>query len=423
MSTDLARAHLVGGVLVPMLQEVDFGRLEPAHLAEMRQLCRERIEAAASPAVTRQLGGRQGLTRLGGRLGEALIEFRAFLSLLQADDVTEVLVCGRDPVQVERGGGVEATRLTFPKLDTLVELISWLTAGCGRPAHADDPVVQARLPDGSLLSVVLPPVAIGGPVFSIRRPLHLRLDLAGIARLGAYPEALAPLFEAMVLSRLNILVSGQSGTGRTTVLNALCRAVHERERVATVEELAELQLGRPGAIRLQSSGDVPRSQRELLRAALRMRPDRVVVGELLGPEAWDFLEAVGSGFQGSMATVRGSSPGEALERLETLVGATPGAPPELAVRRQIGKAVDLVVHLRRLADGRRVVGSVAEVVPGLGGVTIQELFRFHEQGVGTNGRVVGAFRATGIEPALSERLERRGFRLSPELWQLQAGLG
>lgn len=405
-----------------MLEEVDFGRLEPAHLAEMRQLCRERVEAAASPAVTRQLGGRQGLARLGGRLGEAMIEFRAFLSLLQGDDVTEVLVCGRDPVQVERGAGVEATRLTFPDLGALEELIAWLTAGCGKPAHTDEPVVQARLPDGSLLSVVLPPVAVGGPVVSIRRPLHLRLDLVGLARTGLYPEPLAPLLEAMVASRLNILVTGQPGTGRTTVLNALCRSIHETERVATVEELAELQLGKAGSIRLQASSDAPRPLRDLLRAALRMRPDRVVVGEVIGDEAWDFLEAMSSGFQGSMATLRGSSPVEALERLETLVARTAGTPPELTVRRQIGKAVDLVIHLRRLADGRRVVGSIAEVVPGLGGLTIQELFRFHEQGVGTNGRVVGTFTATGIQPALSERLERRGFRLSPELWRLQAGI-
>lgn len=422
MAIDLARAHLVGGVLVPMLDEVDFSRLEPAHLAEMRQLCRERIEAAASPAVTRQLGGRQGLARLGGRLGEALIEFRAFLSLLQADDVTEILVCGRDPVQVERGAGVEGTRLTFPDLGALEQLIAWLTAGCGRPTHADDPVAQARLPDGSMLSVVLPPVAVGGPVLSIRRPRHLRLDLTTLARTGIFPEPLAPLLEAMVASRLNILVSGQSGTGRTTVLNALCRAIHERERLATVEELAELQLGKACAIRLQSASDAPCTQRDLLRTALRMRPDRVVVGELLGDEAWDFLEAMGSGFQGSMATLRGSSPGEALDRLETLVGMTAGTPSELMVRRLIGRAIDLVIHLRRLADGRRVVGSIAEVVPGLGGLTIQELFRFHEQGVGTNGRVVGTFTATGIQPALSERLEQRGFRLSPELWQLQAGV-
>ena len=420
MTTELARAHLVGTVLVPMLEEVDFSRLEPAHLAEMRQLCRERLEAAASQAVTRQLGGLQALARLGGRLGEALIEFRSFLGLLQSDDVTEVIVCGRDPVQVERGSGVEQTALTFPDPSALEELVSWLTAGCGQPAHPDEPVVHTRLPDGSLISVVLPPVAVGGLVLSIRRPRHSRLDLVGLARAGMFPEELAPLLDAMVASRLAILVSGQAGTGRTTLLSALARSIPAGERLATIEELAELQLARPGAIRLQAVGDPPPSQRELLRTALRMRPDRVVLGELAGAEAWDLLEAMGSGFQGSMATVRGSSPGEALDRLETLVGATPGSPPELTVRRQIGRSIDVVLHLRRLADGRRVLGSVAEVIPGLGGLTIQELFRFQEQGVGADGRVAGTFTATGIQPASGERMERRGFRLSPELWRLES---
>jgi pilus assembly protein CpaF len=419
---ELARADLLGRILVRLLQSVDFGRLEEAHQADLRQLCVERIEATASPAITRQLGGRQAVAKLGGELGETLVQCRQFLSLLQADDVSEVFVSGQDRVWVEQGDRRLETGIAFPSHEIVLTLARWLTAGAGRQAWEQDPVVDVRLPDGSLVSVVVPPVAVDGAVISVRRPRHLGLDLGQLAAAGTFPVTLVPLLSAMVGAHLNLVVSGLPGTGRTTMLNALCKAIDPGERVVAVEQLSELRPGTPRLVRLEAGGEKQVPMTDLLATAVRMRPDRLVVGELRGCESWPLLEAMASGFHGSMATLRGSSPREAIERLETMVATADSSPTELVVRRQIGRSLDLIVHLRRLSDGRRAVGSIVEIGRNQAGITLQELFRFHEHGVAKDGRSVGTFAATGVKPALLDRLERSGFKVSPELWQLQTGV-
>ncbi len=407
---------MLGSVLLPMLTEIDFSRLEDAHAAELRKLCVERFEEVATAHEGTMRTSRREAQRLGGDLGTMLIACRRFLSLLQADDVGEILVNGPHRVQVERDGRRVETDATFPSTEVLLQFARWMTAAIGRPASEADPVVDGRLPDGARLSVVLPPVALDGPVLSIRRGRHLGYELDGLATTRMFPPALGSLLRAAVIGKLNVLVSGAAGSGRTTLLGALARCGNPAERVATIEELAELRLGRPHVMRLERGADT--SPRELLRTAMRMRPDRLVVGDLAGPEAWDLVQAMAGGYGGSLAAIRAASPRDAIERLEGMVQLSEPAIGERVMRRQLGRTIDLVIHLRRLGDGRRVIDSLCEIEPG-DPVVIAELFRFHEHGEGPGGRSQGTFAATGHKPRLVSRLARRGLHLPEDLWRLR----
>lgn len=407
----------MGSVLLPLLTEIDFTRLEEGHVAQLRKLCVERLELNAPEGGTlRTLGGRRELARLGGDLGTVLVSCRSFFALLQADDIGEVLVNGPHRVQVERGGRRYDVDAAFPATEVLLQVVRWLTAAIGRPATASSPTSDGRLPDGSRISVVLPPVAVDGPVLSIRRSRHLGLELEALAATEMFPPAVVGLLRAAVIARLNILVSGTAGSGRTTLLGALARCGNPAERLATIEEIAELQLARPHVMRLETGPGAPAD--ELLRHAIRMRPDRLIVGELAGPEAGEFLQAMASGFGGSLAAIRAASPRDAMERLESFVARTEPGVGERSIRRQIGRTLDLVVHLERLSDGRRVLGSLCEASSG-DPVKLQEILRFVPHSEGPAGRSSGTFAATGVKPKMLQRLERRGLRLPSELWKLQ----
>jgi len=408
---------LVGTVLLPLLTEIDFTRLEVGHAAEMRKLCVERLEEAAPEGgALRTMGGRRELARLGGDLGAVLVSCRSFFALLQSDEVGEVLVNGPHRVQIEQGGRRVDVDAAFPGTEVLLQVARWLTAGIGRPADARNPVVDGRLPDGSRISVVLPPVAVDGPVLSIRRGRHLGYELDTLATTQMFPPQVVGLLRAAVIAKMNILVSGPAGSGRTTLLGALARCGNPAERLATVEEIAELQLARPHVMRLECSAEA--TSLDLLRSAIRMRPDRLIVGELAGPEAGEFLQAMASGFGGSLAAIRAASPRDAVDRLETfLAGSAPGV-GERAIRRQIGRTLDLVLHLDRLPDGRRVLSSLCETSSG-DPVKLQEIIAFHPHSEGPAGGSKGTFAATGVKPKMLQRLERRGLRLPPELWKLQ----
>jgi pilus assembly protein CpaF len=415
--TTASRDRLVGAVLLPLLTEIDFTRLQEAHVAELRKLCVERLELhAPEGSALRSLGGRRELTRLGGDLGAVLISCRSFFALLQADDVGEVLVNGPHRVQVERGGQRIDVDAAFPATEVLLQVARWLTAGIGRRATAQNPVVDGRLPDGSRISVVMPPVAVDGPVISIRWSRHLSYELEGLAALDMFPPPVVGLLRAAVIARLNILVSGAPGSGRTTLLGALARCGNPAERIATIEEAAELRLARPHVLRLERGGGS--SLRELLQTAIAMRPDRLIVGELSGPEAGTLIQAMSAGFSGSLAAIQAASTRDAIERLEASMAA--GAPglSERVLRRQIGRSLDLIVHLKRLCDGRRVLSSLCEVGSG-DPIKLKEIIRFDEHSEGPAGRSRGTFAATGTRPAMLKRLERRGLRLPAELWKLQ----
>jgi pilus assembly protein CpaF len=299
--------------------------------------------------------------------------------LLADPAVDEVMVCGTRPVWVERAGRIEATGVAFADEGELRHAIERILAPLGRRVDEAEPLCDARLPDGSRVNVVIPPLALDGPVLTIRRFRRRALGPDDLVELGTWSEPLRDLLGGAVRSRCNVLVSGGTGSGKTTTLNALSAFVGANERIVTIEDVAELRLAQPHVVRLEARpatvegrGEV--TIRALVRNALRMRPDRIVVGEVRGPEALDMLSAMGTGHDGSLCTVHAGSPEEALRRLETLALMADVGLPHAAIREQVAGALDLVVHQSRMPDGSRRVVSVAEVVRVAGGPATRELF-------------------------------------------------
>ena len=405
-----------------LLTQVDFGLVDAAHEGELARLCRTTAQEHTSAAVERQLGGPAAVEALGRELAADLVGTRSFLTLLQHGHVSDILVNGPTQVYVEQDGLLQPTGVTFPSADALYRTALWMTARVGRPVTEGRPMVDARLPDGSRLNVIIPPLALDGVVISIRRFRHQGLDLEGLAREGLFPAPLLPLLAAMVDARLNLLISGGTGAGKTTLLNALSQFVPERERVVTVEDSAELRLRQAHVVRLETrlpdafgKGEV--TTRMLVRNALRMRPDRILVGEVRGPEAIDMLQAMNTGHEGSMSTIHANSPRDALDRLATMVSMSDVNLSERGTRGQIARSLDAVLHVRRLSDGKRVLDRLSEV-GGLQGemVAMQDILRFEQDGSARR------FVATGVRPTFIERLEQRGARIDPSLWRLHARL-
>jgi pilus assembly protein CpaF len=342
--------------------------------------------------------------------------------LMQDPTVSDILVNGAKEVYVERRGRLERTRVIFRDDAHLLQIIERIVSAVGRRVDESSPMVDARLPDGSRVNAVIPPLALDGPVLSIRRFAADPYRMADLIEFGTLTPGLAEILRAAVQARLNILVSGGTGAGKTTMLNVLSNAIPNTERIVTIEDSAELQLQQEHVVRLETrppnieaQGAV--TQRDLVRNALRMRPDRIVVGEVRGPEVLDMLQAMNTGHDGSLSTVHANSTRDALSRLETMVLMSGVALPVRAMRDYIASALDLMVHLARLSDGTRKVTRVTEVV-GMEEdvVTTQDIFMFEQQGIDADGRVIGFYRATGIRPKFSERLERAGIHLGPEVF-------
>ncbi len=420
----LARAQVVGKVMESLLEQVDFGRIGDDHASELEKLCRSLMNEVVTPAVQRQLGGLQGTSDAAGELADDLVRTRAFLSLLQHSRVSDILVNGLSQIYVEQDGQLHSTGIVFPSEEALERTALWMTARVGRPVTLKQPMVDARLPDGSRLNVIIPPLALDGIVISIRRFHHQGLDLKGLATAGAFPAAFQSFLGAMVAGRLNILISGGTGAGKTTLLNALSQFIPERERVVSIEDSAELALRQTHVVRLETrladafgQGEV--TTRMLVRNALRMRPDRMLVGEVRGPEALDMLQAMNTGHEGSMSTIHSNTPRDALERLTTMVGMSDVQFTERGVRGQIARSLDAIIHVRRLADGRRVVDRISEVGQLQGEmIAMQDVLRFEDGGA--NGRQ--RFVATGVRPSFTDRLERHGVRIDAALWRLEQPL-
>jgi pilus assembly protein CpaF len=342
--------------------------------------------------------------------------------LMQDPTVSDILVNGSKEVYVERRGKLERTRVIFRDDAHLLQIIERIVSAVGRRVDESSPMVDARLPDGSRVNAVIPPLALDGPVLSIRRFAADPYRMADLIEFGTLTAGLAEILRAAVQARLNILVSGGTGAGKTTMLNVLSNAIPNTERIVTIEDSAELQLQQEHVVRLETrpanieaQGAV--TQRDLVRNALRMRPDRIVVGEVRGPEVLDMLQAMNTGHDGSLSTVHANSTRDALSRLETMVLMSGVALPVRAMRDYIASALDVMVHLARLSDGTRKVTRVTEVV-GMEEdvVTTQDIFMFEQQGIDADGRVIGFYRATGIRPKFSERLERAGIHLGAEVF-------
>jgi pilus assembly protein CpaF len=342
--------------------------------------------------------------------------------LMQDPTVSDILVNGAQEIYVERRGKLERTRVTFRDDTHLLQVIDRIVSAVGRRVDESSPMVDARLPDGSRVNAIIPPLALDGPVLSIRRFSKDPLRMADLIEFGTITPALAEILRATVQARLNILVSGGTGAGKTTLLNVLSNAIPNTERIVTIEDSAELQLQQDHVVRLETrppniEGQGAVSQRDLVRNALRMRPDRIVVGEVRGAEVLDMLQAMNTGHDGSLSTVHANSTRDALSRVETMVLMSGLSLPVRAMRDYVASALDLVIHVSRLSDGTRKIVRLTEIV-GMEEdvVTTQDIFTFDQEGIDSGGRVIGFHRATGVRPKFTERLARAGINLGTEVF-------
>jgi pilus assembly protein CpaF len=342
--------------------------------------------------------------------------------LMQDPTVSDILVNGPHEVYVERRGRLHKTNAIFRDDAHLMQVIERIVSAVGRRVDESSPMVDARLKDGSRVNAIIPPLALDGPVLSIRRFAVDPFKMSDLLAFGALTEQLADVMKAAVQARLNILVSGGTGAGKTTLLNILSNYIPDSERIVTIEDSAELQLQQEHVVRLETrppniEGAGAVTSRDLVRNALRMRPDRIVVGEVRGAEVLDMLQAMNTGHDGSMSTVHANSTRDALSRIETMVLMSGISLPMRAMRDYISSALDVVLQLARLSDGTRKLVRVTEIV-GMEEdvVTTQDIFVFEQQGVEKDGRVRGFHRATGVRPRFTERLERAGVHLPPDLF-------
>ncbi|MGE5817179.1 MAG: CpaF family protein [Deltaproteobacteria bacterium] len=347
--------------------------------------------------------------------------------LMKDPEVSDILVNTPHYVYVERYGKLEKTDVRFRDDAHLMQIIERIVTRVGRRVDESSPMVDARLADGSRVNAIIPPLALDGPILSIRRFGAERLTINDLIQFNSLPPQMAEVAAACVKSRLNILVSGGTGAGKTTLLNCLSNYIPENERIVTIEDSAELKLQQEHVVRLETrppniEGQGTVTQRDLVRNALRMRPDRIVVGEVRGGEALDMMQAMNTGHDGSISTIHANSARDALSRLETMMLMAGINLPERALREQVASALDVIVQLSRLSDGSRKLVEFTEVT-GMEGPTIttQTIFKFQQKGV-ENGKIVGEFVATGVMPSFLDRLERHGFRI-PNTHFMSASLG
>jgi pilus assembly protein CpaF len=342
--------------------------------------------------------------------------------LLADPTVSDILVNTHKQVYVERRGRLELTDVVFADDDHLMKIIDKIVSRIGRRVDESSPMVDARLPDGSRVNAIIPPLAIDGPILSIRRFSATPLGMADITAYKSLSPEMAQFLSALAEAKVNILISGGTGSGKTTLLNILSANIPATERVVTIEDAAELQLQQPHVVRLETRppniegrGEV--TQRSLVRNALRMRPDRIILGEIRGAEALDMLQAMNTGHEGSMTTIHANTPRDALARLESMIAMAGVDLPPKAARQQVASAIGVIVQANRLSDGTRRITSIQEI-SGMEGdtVTMQEIFQFRQTGVGAQGAVQGYFSATGVRPRFFERLLTRGIRINETLF-------
>jgi pilus assembly protein CpaF len=344
-------------------------------------------------------------------------------ALLMDPKVSDVLVNGKDRVFIERGGILERTETRFRSDLHLMQIIDRIVSRVGRRVDESSPMVDARLPDGSRVNAIIPPLAIDGPTLSIRRFGTGPVSANQLVDLKSISLEMIEMLAAAVRSRISILVSGGTGAGKTTILNILSQYIPKNERLVTIEDAAELQLAQENIVRLETrppniEGVGAIRQRQLLINSLRMRPDRIIIGEVRGDEAFDMLQAMNTGHEGSMTTVHANTPRDALSRLESMVAMTNLNLPERTVRQQIASAIAIVVQVSRLSDGTRKVVSISEIT-GMeeNVISMHEIFSFKKKGIGPDGRVIGAFQPSQIRPKFLERLRISGIFLPPAMFE------
>lgn len=359
---------------------------------------------------------------------DELTGFGPIQPLLEDPDISEVMVNGPKKVYIEKGGQLTKTPITFDDDDHVLRIIDRIILPLGRRVDADSPTVDARLPDGSRVNAVIRPVSIDGPCITIRKFRKDKLSIQQLVDYGSLTNHMAEFIRACVIARLNIVISGGTGSGKTTLLNVLSGFIPENERIVTIEDAAELQLQQDHILRMETKvasvdGTGAVTIRDLVRNSLRMRPDRIVVGECRGGEALDMLQAMNTGHDGSLTTLHANTPRDALSRLETMVLMSGMDLPLKVVRQQISSAVDLIIQQTRLKDGSRKVTAITEVV-GMEGeiVVLTDIFKFDQTGMGQDGKILGELKPTGIRPIFGPRLEAAGFKLGAEIFMPAGGL-
>src|SRR5690348_533219 len=343
--------------------------------------------------------------------------------LLQDPGISDILVNRNDQVYIERGGVLQKTAVKFRDERHLLQIIDRIVSRVGRRVDESSPMVDARLPDGSRVNAVIPPLALDGSALSIRRFGTSPLMAEQLLELKSISPEMLQILTTAVRARISILISGGTGAGKTTFLNMLSRYIPETERLITIEDAAELQIQQENVVRLETrppnvEGQGAVRQRQLLVNSLRMRPDRIIIGEVRGEEAFDMLQAMNTGHEGSMTTIHANSTRDALSRLESMVAMTGMNLPERAVRQQMASAISIVVQIARMSDGSRRVTNISEIT-GMDEnvISMQDIFTFVRKGIGPNGRVLGAFRPTGIRPKFLERLRVAGIVLPGALFE------
>jgi pilus assembly protein CpaF len=403
--------------------------LDLINLQALEQMSREQIQAEVGDIVAEELAKQNHALNHAERkqlvadVLDELLGLGPLEPLLKDPTITDILVNGHGKVFVERYGVLEATPVRFKDERHLLRIIQKIVSAVGRRIDESSPMVDARLADGSRVNAVVPPLALDGALLSIRKFARVPISMDRLVEIGSIPQQMAEVLQAVVGSRRNVLISGGTGSGKTTLLNAMSAYIDGRERIVTIEDSAELQLQQEHVVRLETrppniEGRGEINQRDLVKNALRMRPDRIILGEVRAGEAFDMLQAMNTGHEGSMTTVHANSSRDALSRVEQMIGMSGIDIPARSARNQIASAMHVVVQVARLADGRRKVISVSELT-GMEGevVQMQEIFRFRQTGVDSEGVVKGRFEATGIRPRFLDQVMAHGIELSADLFR------
>jgi len=409
--------------------------LDVINLAALEDLSREQIQAEVGDIVAEELSKQRHALNLAERkqltndVLDELLGLGPLEPLLKDPTITDILVNGHANVFVERHGQLVRTHARFKDDRHLIRIIQKIVSAVGRRVDESAPLVDARLADGSRINAVVPPLAVDGPLLSIRKFAKIPIGLDKLIEIGSVPAEVAEVLRSVVQARRNVIISGGTGSGKTTLLNAMSAFIDEKERIVTIEDSAELQLQQEHVARLETrppniegSGEI--AQRDLVKNALRMRPDRIIVGEVRAGEAFDMLQAMNTGHDGSMTTVHANTPRDALSRVEQMIGMSGIDIPARAARAQIASAINVIIQVGRLSDGRRKLISLSEIT-GMEGevITMQEIFRFRQTGRGADGGVVGHFEAAGIRPQFCEELQAYGITLPADLFRPDRRLG